>query len=244
LEPKRYTLESTTFRLQKKELIKGAMDAKITSVSSSQDSEHPQKPVTAEQKKLQQQQQQQQQWQQLLQPVLNSASHSSLSSAESIEFIHIDGSPKMRRRRSQLESLGRIMFLLSILFLIVGIITTVFGFANINLSQAQQLPMQIVGPACLVVTVVMWLVGLIFCRLWNAELRRQKQAMELRTRVQLHALAMDLLKKPAVLSPRALQDPKLRRQLLMKLRQQNALDARYYASSYITLPNIIFIPLS
>lgn len=203
------------------------MDAKITSVSSSQDSEHPQKPpVTPDQKKLNQQQQQQQ-WQQLLQPVLHStASHSSLSSAESIEFIHIDGSPKMRRRRSQLETLGRIMFLLSILFLIVGIITTVFGFANINLSQAQQLPMQIVGPACLVVTVVMWLVGLIFCRLWNAELRRQKQAMELRTRVQLHALAMDLLKKPAVLSPRALQDPRLRRQLLMKLRQQNALDAR------------------
>jgi len=49
--------------------------------------------------------------------------------------------------------------------------------------------------------------------------------MELRARVQLHALAMDLLKKPA-LSPRVLQDPALRRQLLVKLRQQSAMEAR------------------
>lgn len=36
---------------------------------------------------------------------------------------------------------------------------------------------------------------------------------------------MDLLKKPA-LSPRVLRDPTLRRQLLVKLRQQSAMDAR------------------
>lgn len=196
------------------------MDAKVAPASPQVDADN-QKQVTPEQRK-----QQQQQWQQLLQPVLQSASRSSLSSVESVEFVQIDGSPTMRKRRSQLETLGRVLFFLSIVFLVVGIITTVFGFANINLTDGQQLAMQIVGPACLVVTVVMWVIGLTFCRLWKAEIRRQKQAMELRTRVQLHALAMDLLKKPAVLSPGALQDPRLRRQLLMKLRQQNALDAR------------------
>ena len=71
----------------------------------------------------------------------------------------------------------------------------------------------------------MWALGAAFSRLWRTEWQRRQRAMELRARVQLHALAMDLLKKPA-LSPRVLRDPTLRRQLLVKLRQQSAMDAR------------------
>jgi len=71
----------------------------------------------------------------------------------------------------------------------------------------------------------MWALGAAFSRLWRTEWQRRQRAMELRARVQLHALAMDLLKKPA-LSPRVLQDPALRRQLLVKLRQQSAMEAR------------------
>ena len=84
-----------------------------------------------------------------------------------------------------------------------------------------------------------------FSHLWRTEWKRQRQAMELRTRVQLHALALDMMqRRPSgasgargasgaagagglVTSPRTLQlDPRLRRQLLMKLRQQEALDIR------------------
>ena len=65
-----------------------------------------------------------------------------------------------------------------------------------------------------------------FSRLWNMEWKRQQQAMELRDRVQLHALAMDILNNP-VISPSMLQDPRIRRQLMMKLRQQKAMDIRY-----------------
>lgn len=75
-------------------------------------------------------------------------------------------------------------------------------------------------------TVVMWIIGCVFSRLWNLEWKRQQQAFELRDRVQLHALAMDILNNP-VISPGMLQDPRMRRQLLLKLRQQKALDLRY-----------------
>ena len=75
-------------------------------------------------------------------------------------------------------------------------------------------------------TVVMWIIGCVFSRMWNMEWKRQQHAFELRDRVQLHALAMDILNNP-VISPGMLQDPCLRRQLLMKLRSQRTLDLRY-----------------
>jgi len=124
------------------------------------------------------------------------------------------------------------MFMLSVAFLVVGVVVTVVGFVSGGMSSAAGglssggvLAMQIVGPVCLATTGVMWALGAAFSRLWRIEWRRRQRAMELRARVQLHALAMDLLKKP-VLSPRVLQDPALRRQLLVKLRQQSAMEAR------------------
>jgi len=122
------------------------------------------------------------------------------------------------------------MFIFSVSFFISGILITVFGFTNTGLSAAQQLPMQIIGPMCLVSTFVTWLLGCVFSRIWKTEWKRQRQAMELHTRVLLHAMTVDLLKRQIagdVMSPRMLQDPGLRKQLLAKLRQQQALDIRY-----------------
>ena len=89
-------------------------------------------------------------------------------------------------------------------------------------------------------TLVVWLAGAVFWRLWSTEWKRRQRAMELRTRVQLHALAMELTKRPGsvsgpgeTLSPQAavgatptgeLSDSQLRRLLLRKLRQQNAIE--------------------
>ena len=70
---------------------------------------------------------------------------------------------------------------------------------------------------------LMWITGCVFSRLWNLEWKRQQQAVELRDRVQIHALAMDILNNPVV-TPAMLQDPRLRRQLLLKLRAQKAFD--------------------
>ena len=60
---------------------------------------------------------------------------------------------------------------------------------------------------------------------WKVEWTRRQRAMELRARVRLHALAMDMMKKPNV-SPVVLQDPILRRDLLLSLHEQSAMDIR------------------
>ena len=116
---------------------------------------------------------------------------------------------------------------------------------------------QIIGPALLVSTLVVWSAGVVFWRLWSTEWKRRQRAIELRTRVQLHALAMELLKRPEsaasggtaadTLSPQAatgttpsveLSDSQLRRLLLRKLRQQNAVDiARYRSAAIFTSAN-------
>jgi len=116
------------------------------------------------------------------------------------------------------------MFMLSVAFFIGGVLMTVVGFANLDVVDQARLPLQIIGPVCLATTAVMWMLGAVFSRLWKTEWKNRQQAMELRARVQLHAMAMDILNKP-VLSPRIMQDPRLRRQLLMKLRQQSAMDS-------------------
>jgi len=151
-----------------------------------------------------------------------------VESTEIIQLSSMNASPPSSGRWSALETLGRFMFIFSVAFFVTGILITVFGFTNTGLTSGQQLPMQIIGPVCLVSTLVTWVLGCVFSHLWKMEWKRQRQAMELRTRVQLHAMAMDMLKKPmaGIVSPRLLQDPRLRRQLLMKLRQQQALDIR------------------
>lgn len=157
---------------------------------------------------------------------LTDASRSSISTVDSEGRVGASMLSQMSKRWSTLETAGRCMFMLSIAFLVVGVVLTVIGFAG-GTSKASNgfLVMQIIGPVCLATTCVMWALGAAFSRLWRTEWQRRQRAMELRARVQLHALAMDLLKKPA-LSPRVLQDPALRRQLLVKLRQQSAMEAR------------------
>lgn len=138
----------------------------------------------------------------------------------------------MSKRWATLETVGRCMFLFSVAFFILGVLLTVFGFSNTGIDPTHRLPLQILGPLCLAMTLVMWGVGCVFSRLWNMEWKRQQQAMELRDRVQLHALAMDILNNP-VISPAMLQDPRIRRQLMMKLRQQKALDVRYVSFKFV-----------
>lgn len=120
------------------------------------------------------------------------------------------------------------MFVLSLVFFVVGILASVFGFVDVGLDLPPSLPLQITGPVCLATTGVMWLLSAVFFRLWKTEWLRRQQALELRARVQLHAMAMDILKRPptAAISPRILQDPRLRRQMLMRLRQQMTMDVR------------------
>jgi len=152
-------------------------------------------------------------------------SRSSISTIDSESQLEMTST--MTKRWTTLEVAGPLMFLFSVVFLVIGILSTVFGFVDVVLTIQTHLPLQITRPVCLATTGVMWLLGAVFFRLWKMEWRRRQQALELRARVQLHAMAMDILKKPATaLSPRVLQDPRLRRQMLMRLRQQNALDVR------------------
>jgi len=175
---------------------------------------------------------------------LTDASRSSISTVDSEGRVGASMLSQMSKRWSTLETAGRCMFLLSVAFLVIGVVLTVAGFAA-GTSEVSSgfLVMQIIGPVCLATTCVMWALGAAFSRLWRTEWQRRQRAMELRARVQLHALAMDLLKKPA-LSPRVLQDPALRRQLLVKLRQQSAMEARsvqltLYSAEAIIVPHQI-----
>ncbi|ESN93128.1 hypothetical protein HELRODRAFT_181224 [Helobdella robusta] len=151
----------------------------------------------------------------------------SISSVDSLDLVRMNVPPSARKRWTTLESAGRSLFVLSTILLLVGISITILGFIDLKMAPSHQLFLQIIGPACLMATAVMWVVGGVFCRLWTVEMQRQKHSMELRTRVQLHALAIDLLKNPQIFSTQALEDPQIRSQLLLKLRQQNALDTRF-----------------
>ena len=154
---------------------------------------------------------------------MDATGRSSISSLDSESHTNV---MSMSKRWTTLETVGRCMFLLSVAFFIVGVLITVFGFSNTGIGRRQQIPLQILGPTCLAMTVVMWIIGCVFSRLWNMEWKRQQHAINLRDRVQLHALAMDILNNP-VISPGMLQDPVLRRQLLHKLRAQKTLDMGY-----------------
>jgi hypothetical protein len=79
-----------------------------------------------------------------------------------------------------------------------------------------------------VATGVMWVVGCIFSRLWQLEWKRHRQALELRDRVQMHALASDALRRggsPSV-SPSVMKDPFMRRQLLLKMKAQRTMELK------------------
>jgi len=67
----------------------------------------------------------------------------------------------MSKRWSTLETAGRCMFVLSVAFLVVGIVLTALGFAGgaASASGGGVLAMQIAGPACLATTLVMWALG-------------------------------------------------------------------------------------
>ena len=103
----------------------------------------------------------------------------------------------------------------------------VIGFVDYDLTPAQKLPLQVAGPACLAATCVIVVLGAIFSRLWREEMRRQRREMATKARTQLQSIASDLIVKRGGSSRRrqtltaaaALQDPQLRRQLLLKLRQ-------------------------
>jgi len=133
------------------------------------------------------------------------------------------------RRWATLETAKRFLLVMSVAFLILGVVMTAVGFAARPRNQPTQpsayLALQVGGPVCLATTAVMLVLGGVFSRLWKVEWNRRQRAMELRARVRLHALAMDMMKKPTM-SPRVLQDPILRRDLLLSLHQQSAMDIR------------------
>jgi len=81
---------------------------------------------------------------------------------------------------------------------------------------------QVVGPLLLGVGVMVWLVGGALVYKWRQRVRRRERAARLRNRVQLHAFAIDVLKR----RPAQPGDPQLapadRQQLLEHLRLLDA----------------------
>lgn len=124
-------------------------------------------------------------------------------------------------RTSGLQKALRSLPGLGALFLIIGITVTVFGFVDLDLHPTGRLLLRIVGPACASIALVLWTVGWTVARLRRSELKRRRRAAELRDRVHLHALAIDVLHKPT-LSPETLRNPRQRQLLLKQLRQQTA----------------------
>ena len=154
---------------------------------------------------------------------------SSMSTVDSQGRVGLSSLQTVPRHWATLETAKRCLLVLSVVFLVVGIVLTAVGFVarphNKRIQPNGYLALQVGGPVCLATTAVMLALGAVFSRLWKVEWRRRQRAMELRARVRLHALAMDMMKKPT-LSPRALQDPILRRDLLLSLHQQSAMDIR------------------
>ena len=161
-------------------------------------------------------------------------SRSSLSTIDSESFsgnshVGFASSVGVSGGWTSLETASRLLALLSLVFFVIGVILTIFGFADVGVSTSALLPLQITGPVCLATTVVMWMLGVVFNRLWKAEWRRKQQALEMRARVQMNALAMDILKKPmADLSPSVFRDPRWKKQMMQKskLRKQSTVDVR------------------
>ena len=152
-----------------------------------------------------------------------------MSTVDSQGRVGLSSLQTVPRRWATLETAKRCLLVLSGIFLVAGVVLTAVGFAARPGDEPTQpsvyLALQVGGPVCLATTAVMLTLGGVFSRLWKAEWKRRQRAMELRARVRLHALAMDMMKKPGM-SPRVLQDPILRRDLLLSLHQQSAMDIR------------------
>jgi len=149
---------------------------------------------------------------------------SSMSTVDSQGRVGLSSLEVVPRHWATLEMAKRCLLVLSVAFLVTGVVATSVGFAarprNVPKQPSGYLALQIGGPVCLAATAVMLILGGIFSRLWKIEWKRRQRAMELRARVRLHALTMDMMKKQTV------QDPALRRDLLLSLHQQSAMDVR------------------
>lgn len=158
-------------------------------------------------------------------------SPSSLSSLTSADLLRSAGA-SLRAQWSTLETVGRSMLLFSVGFFVVGVFVTVLGFASTGLPVSQRLPMQIMGPALLASTGLMWLFGTVFSCLWTAEARRQRRAIEAEGRLELHRLAVKMLLHAESPEPRptriSSQDSNLRREMLIRLH-----NARYWSLLFI-----------
>ena len=138
-----------------------------------------------------------------------------------------------RRRKSfvLLESIRRCALISGSVLVIVGILLTLFGYVDVNFEPFQlpviiRRPLRVAGPICLSATLVLWILAYLFTRIWKFDRKSRLSSITLRDRVKLHALAIDVLKKPS-LSPGVLHDPHLRRQFLQQLRQHStAVDLR------------------
>lgn len=153
------------------------------------------------------------------------ASVSSLtSSITSAELLRSAAGTLLRAQWSTLEVVGRSMLVFSVGFFVVGVFVTVLGFASTGLPPSQRLPMQIIGPALLATTGLMWLFGTVFSCLWAVEARRQRRAIEAEGRLQLRRLAVRMMLRgdatsPEVRQPKGAvhQDSNLRREMLIRL---------------------------
>ena len=167
-------------------------------------------------------------------------SHMSRSSS-SKSLRSIFDSHNMRLNKKPLSQIGRInhqvgtvlrvTFLVSMISATLGVVFSVLGFVEMEgWNNTKKLAFKIIGPTLLMSTLVAWLVGGMFWWLWRNEWRKEKQELEMKSRVKLHALALKLLKNSqsnmASSSSFLPSDDRLQKELMAKVRRNSSLKPR------------------
>ena len=114
---------------------------------------------------------------------------------------------------TRLRKAWRYVFFISVVCLVAGVLLVVVGFSESVAVRPYSLQLRVVGVALLALTASVWLLGGVCVHLWRRHLQRLKAAIDLRERVHLHAMMIDIIHTP-VFTPVMLHDPYTRSQLL------------------------------
>ena len=114
---------------------------------------------------------------------------------------------------SRLRKAWRYAFFFSVVTLVAGVLLVVLGFSEAGLMRPHLLTIRGVGVGLLAITAATWILGSVFAQRWRRQVLRQKAAIDLRERVHLHAMMIDIIRAP-VFTPVMVHDPYIRRQLM------------------------------
>ena len=130
---------------------------------------------------------------------------------------------------TRLRKAWRFVFFMSVVCLVAGVLLVVVGFSESDAVRPYSLSLRVVGVVLLTVTASIWLIGGVCAHLWRRHLQRLKAAVDLRERVHLHAMMIDIIHTP-VFTPVMLHDPYTRRQLLKSVRTRPPPPPEYVCS--------------